>query len=173
MIDERSAGLPVLRGLAPIKAIGHGRQVDLSTPGTATVLIFVGRETQAEAKPISEAIREAYIEASQVRVCNVADVRGIPRLMRKPVEMMMKSSYNDAVEGLKPGRAPEDYVLILPDWDGELFKALGIDDVKTSAAVAVVDSAGALAGVVRGPDAAAQAVALLAKAGTPVASQPS
>jgi len=172
MIDERSAGLPVLRGLAPIKAIGHGRQVDLSAPGPATVLIFVGRETQAEGKPISQAIRDSYPEASRVRVCNVADVRGIPRLVRKPIEMMMKSSYNDAVEGLAPGRAPEDYVLILPDWDGEVYKALGVDDVKTSAAVAVVDSAGALAGVVRGPNAATQALALLAKEGAGVASQP-
>jgi len=164
MIDERSAGVSVLRGLAPMKAIGHGRQVDLSAPGTTTVLIFVGRETQAEAKPISQAIRDAYPEASQVRVCNIADVRGIPRLVRKPVEMMMKSSYNDAVEGLAPGRAPEEYVLILPDWDGEVFKALGVEEVSTSAAVAVIDRAGGLAGVVRGPDAAEQVVALLEQA---------
>ncbi len=173
MIDERSAGVPVLRGVARMKAIGHGREVDLAAGGLPTVLIFVGRETQAEAQPISQAVRAAYPDAGQVRVCNVADVRGIPRLMRKPVEMMMKSSYTKAVEGLEAGRSPEDYVLILPDWDGEVFAALGIDEVKTSAAVAVIDRAGMLAGVVRGANAAAQVQVLLANAGTPVGSQPS
>ena len=73
--------------------------------------MFVGRETSEQAQPIVSAVREVYPTVDQVMICNMADVRGIPKLVRKPVEMLMKSSYKDAVENLEAGRTAEDYVL--------------------------------------------------------------
>jgi hypothetical protein len=124
------------------KAIGHGREVNLASLGVPAVLIFVARETSSQARPIAQAIREHFPTIDQLVICNVADVRGIPKLVRKPVEMLMKSSYKDAVDNLEPGRAPEDYVLILPDWDSDAFTALEVDDVKQHVSVIVVDSTG-------------------------------
>lgn len=146
----------------PIKAIGHGRVIDLGRLGIPLVLLFVGRETSDQASPVVSAIRERYPDAKQVTICNVADVRGIPRLVRKPVEMLMKSSYKDAVDNLEPGRTAEEYVLILPDWDGQLYEAAGIKDVSKEVGMAVVDAEGRIAGTHQGPGAADRAVELLA-----------
>jgi hypothetical protein len=84
------------------------------------------------------AIRDVYPDAAQVLVCNIADVRSIPKLLKPVVQQLMKSSYNHAVENLQPGRTPEDHVLILPDWDNELLGPLGIDDVTKNVAVVVL-----------------------------------
>ena len=145
----------------PLKAIGHGRVVDLARLGVPSVLLFVGRETSDQASPLVSKIREHYSQASQVTICNIADVRGIPRLVRKPVEMLMKSSYKDAVDNLEPGRTPEDYVLILPDWDGVVYEAAGITDVSKDLGAAVVDAEGRIMGVHQGPGAVEGVLQLL------------
>ena len=140
------------------KAIGHGRTINLSQLGMPAALVFLARETSSQANPIISAVRDEYPRADQVTICNVADVRGIPKLVRKPVEMLMKSSYNDAASNLQEGRSPEDYVLILPDWDGEAFNALEVGDVKESVTVVVLDASGEKKGAYK--DAAAVIAAL-------------
>jgi hypothetical protein len=124
------------------KAIGHGRTINLAQLGVPAALVFLARESSSQANPIISAIRDEFPRADQVAICNVADVRGIPKLVRKPVEMLMKSSYNDAVSNLREGRSPEDYVLILPDWDGDAFTALEVGDVKQTVSVVVLDASG-------------------------------
>ena len=143
------------------RAIGHGREVDLSALGVPALLTFVGRTTSDQAQPISATVREIYPDVARLVTCNIADVRGIPKLLRRPVEMLMKSSYNDAVATLKPGQRAEDAILILPDWDGTCFDAFGIDDVGTTVAVGVLDASGRIIGTYQGDDAAAQALKLL------------
>jgi hypothetical protein len=144
-----------------IKAIGHGRVMDLGRLGVPAVLLFVGRETSEQASPIVTAIRDKYADPKQVTVCNIADVRGIPKLVRKPVELLMKSSYKNAVDNLEPGRTAEDYVLILPDWDGEVYEAAGIENVSKEVALAVVAADGRIVGTHQGDGAAEKAVELL------------
>jgi hypothetical protein len=152
------------------RAIGHGRELTLGALGVPTLLVFVGRETSGQAKPLTQAVRDVYPDASQLVIANVADVRGIPRLVRKPVEMLMKSSYRDAVEGLEPGRSPEDYVLILPDWDGEAYAACAVDDVSKRVAVAVLERDGTIAGTYQGDDPLTFVLATLRETGViPVA----
>ena len=145
----------------PYKAIGHGREINLSTLGVPAVLIFVGRETSGQAAPLVTAIRERWGSVAQVQICNLADVRGIPKLLRKPVEMLMKSSYNDAASNLLEGRRPEDYVNILPDWEGQAYRAFGVEDVTKEAAFGVLDGAGGIVGTYKGPDAISQVVSVL------------
>ncbi len=162
MTDETTTGVVPS---APYKAIGHGRQIQLDALGVPAVLMFAGRETSNQPQPIVSAIREVYPTVEQVLICNMADVRGIPKLVRKPVELLMKSSYKDAVDGLEPGRTAEDYVLILPDWDAAAFDAFGVKDVSKLVAVGVIDHDGKIVGMYQGEDAAAQALSMLAKAG--------
>jgi hypothetical protein len=144
-----------------LKAFGHGRELRFASLGVPAVLIFVARETSEAAGPVTRGIREKYPQASDVLVCNIADVRGIPRLLRKVVEQIMKSSYKDAVERLEPGRAPEDYVLIVPDFDDALIGPLGVEDVKEKAAVAVISADGAVVAKSQGDDLAGDALAAL------------
>ena len=151
-----------------LQAIGHGRKIKVDEIGAPAVLICVGRETSAQARPVVEAVRAKYATAADAVIANVADVRGFPRVLRKVAEQLMKSSYKDAVEGLDPGKTPEEYVLILPDWDGDVLTPLGVDDVSKQIAVAVIDRDATLIGVYQGDDPASHAVELLEKTKTAV-----
>jgi hypothetical protein len=147
-----------------LKAIGHGRQLTFNALGRPAVLIFVARETSEQPPPVVTAIREKYATADDVMIANVADGRPFPRLIRKIAERIMKSSYNDAVKNLEPGRKPEDYVLIVPDWDGALLRLLGIDDVTKMIAVAVINGRGDLIGVYQGDDPQSHVLEMLERA---------
>jgi hypothetical protein len=154
-------------GRAPavtLKANGHGRRITFDAIGTTTVVVCVARETSDQALPVRDAVRERWPEASDVLVINLADGRPFPRLIRKIAEQIMKSSYNSAVAHLKPGRRPEDYVLIVPDWEGAVLTALGLEDVSKTIAVAVIDKQGDVIGVYQGDDPPSHAVALLERA---------
>jgi hypothetical protein len=121
-----------------LKAYGHGREISFGKPGVPMVLLCVARETSDQPPPIVTAIREVYPLVSQVMICNIADLRKIPKLIKKIVEQLMKSSYHDAVKNLAPGRTAEEYVLIMPEWDGDLLGPLGIEDVTKTVAVVVL-----------------------------------
>jgi hypothetical protein len=146
-----------------LKANGHGRMLTFNELGVPAVLVCVARETSNLASPVVNAVREKYATADQVLIVNVADTRPFPRLIRKVAEQIMKSAYNDAVKNLEPGSRPEDYVLIVPDWDGDLLGPLGIDDVSKTIAVVVLDARGGIVGVYQGDDAPAQAVEMLGR----------
>jgi hypothetical protein len=148
-----------------LKAVGHGRQLTFNAMGTTTLLVCVARETSDKAPDVVNTVRERWREASQVTIVNLADARPFPRLIRKVAEQIMKSSYNDAVKNLEPGLKPEDYILIVPDWDGHVLAPLGVDDVSKTIAVAVINKQGDVVGVYQGDDAPAQAVALIERAG--------
>jgi hypothetical protein len=148
-----------------LKANGHGRRLTFNKLGVAAVVVCVARETSDQASPVVTSIREVYPTVDQAMIINLADTRPFPRLIRKIAEQIMKSSYNDAVKNLQAGRTPEDYVLIVPDWDGEVLAPLGIDDVTKTIAVAVIDAAGNVVGVYQGEDPGAHALALLKEAG--------
>jgi hypothetical protein len=147
---------------ATLKCFGHGRELTFNALGTPAVLVAVARETSEQAGPCTGAIREVYPEASKVMIVSVADVRGIPKLLRKVVEQLMKSSYNDAVKNLQPGRTPEDYVLIAPDFDGEVLNPLGIEKTNERIAVIVLSGTGDVITIYQGEDPAAEALRALA-----------
>jgi hypothetical protein len=147
-----------------LKANGHGRQLTFNKLGVPAVLVCVARETSDQPGPVIGAIRDVYETADQVLIVSIADGRAFPRIIRKVAEQIMKSSYNDAVKNLLPGRKPEDYVLIVPDWDGDLLKPLGVDDVSKTIAIAVIDAAGNLVGVYQGDDPATHAIEMLERA---------
>ncbi len=148
-----------------LKAIGHGRQFTFDSIGTTALLICVARETTDKAPDVVAAVRERWSQASEVVIINLGDARPFPPVIRKVAEQIMKASYNEAVKSLLPGRTPEEYVLIVPDWDGDMLGPLGIDDVTKTIAVAVINKHGEVVGVYQGDDCATQAVALIASAG--------
>lgn len=147
-----------------LKANGHGRALTFNKLGTTAVLICVARETSDQSSPVVTVIREAYPSAADVMVITIADTRPFPRIIRKVAEQLMKSAYNDAVKNLMEGRTPEEYVLIVPDWDGQVLGPLGIDDVTKTIAIAVIDAGGNVAGVYQGDDPRSRVLELIGSA---------
>jgi hypothetical protein len=148
-----------------LKANGHGRLLTFNQLGAPALLVCVARETGDQASPVVSAIREMFPKAEQLLIATIADTRPFPKLLRKIAEQIMKSSYNDAVKNLKEGRTPEQYVLIVPDWDGQVLGPLGVEDVTKTIAVAVINAEGNVVGVYQGDDPGAHALELLQAAG--------
>jgi hypothetical protein len=144
-----------------MKAFGHGRELRVAELGVPALYTCVARETADQPPPVARAVREAYPLASQVLVASIADLRKIPKLLKPIVDQLMKSNYKNAVEGLQPGRTPEDYVLILPDYDGDFLGQLGIEDVTKHIAVVVVSASGDVVGTYQGDDPTTAALKML------------
>ena len=145
-------------------AIESKRKIDLANVDRKTVLIMVSQETADSIDPVITEIRDEYDVISEVQVANVVDLRKFPRVVRKIAETLMAHRYKESAKNIKPGRDPAEWIIILPDWDGKLIKALGIADVSQQLAVAVVAPGGKLIGVHQGPGAAAAAMEMLARA---------
>lgn len=147
-----------------LEAIGHKRKITLDAIGVPAALVFVGREKEDAAVPVVDAIRAKYPLASQIVVATVADARGLPRIVRKIARMMMKSSYDEAVAKLEHGKSPEEYVLLLPDWDGSVMAPLNIEGVSKTIAVAVLDAHSYVTGIYQGYDVSTRALTLIRQA---------
>ena len=146
-----------------LKAIGSGREIGLKAIGKPAVLIFHTQETSEEAAQVNAAIRavEAYTKAENLLIANVVDLRTVPKLFRNFAERAMRSSYEEAAAALPEGLNAEDYVLILPDWDGTVTNAADLKDVNQMAGVVVLDAQGNIAGTHQGDVAVESTLELL------------
>jgi hypothetical protein len=145
----------------PITAVGTGRVVDVANLDRPAAFLCFAQATQHEADPIEAAIRAQYT-ASQVLVAHVVDLHGVPGMLRGMAERILQSEYEKAVAALPAGEAAEDYVVILPDWDGAFVKAMGFaEDVSKRLGVAVFGRNGTILGKARGDGVAGQATNFL------------
>jgi hypothetical protein len=126
----------------------------------ATLLLVLAQETQRDADAVEAAVRAEWPDAKQVLVAHVADLRKIPSLFKKIAEGVMSSEYQKAVHNLPEGHDAHDYVVILPDWSGEVAKALELGEPSKTLSGVVLTADGRVAGTFAGPD-GEQAVRLL------------
>ena len=145
-------------------AIESKRIIDVADVDRRTVLLLIAQETSNTVDPVIAEVRAKYELASDVQIANVVDLRKFPRLVRKVAETLMSHRYKESAKELPPGRDPAEWVIILPDWDGELMKALEITDVSEELVVAVIAPGGRLLGVHQGPGAGAAALEKLSRA---------
>ena len=146
-----------------LTSIGSGRKVKLDSIGVPAVLIFHGRNTSDAVRAVNGPVRDRYPGASSLLVASVADLHSAPRLLRGVVEAFIKDAYEEAVQELPEGWKPYDYLLILPDWDGKVTRAVGLDNTYRTAGVIVLDSQGIIIGVYQGKNLVSQTLALLEK----------
>lgn len=108
-----------------LKAAGSGREVVLNGIGKPAVLIFHTQETAETAEQINKTIRaeSQYENCETTLIANVVDLRAVPKLFRSFAERSMRESHEKSATVLAKGLAPQDYVVILPDWDGSVTKA--------------------------------------------------
>jgi len=147
-----------------ITAVGSGRKVTLNKIGIPAVLIFHGRSSVEASKAVNTPVRELIPEASKLLVITVMDLHHTPRLARGLVEAFIRDAYEDACEQLPKGWNPRDYLVLLPDWDGQISKGFGLKGTDRNAGVAVLDGNGNIVGVYQGKDLATQTLAMLDKA---------
>ena len=145
-------------------AIESKRKFNLSNVDRKTVLMLVSQESSGSIDPVIAEIRDAYANISEVQIANVVDLRKTPRVLRKVAGTLMSHRYKESAKNLPSGRDAAEWIIILPDWEGKLIKALGIDDVSQEMAIAVVAPGGKLLGIYHGPDPAVAAIEMLARA---------
>jgi hypothetical protein len=145
-----------------LEAVGTERRIDVAALDRPAVFICYGEATQHGAEAIEAAVRERH-SASDVLVAHVIDLHSVPSLFRGVARGILNSEYGKAVADLPPGEPPDDYVLILPDWDAAFITATGLEDVTKRLGVAVFALDGTLRGLAQGKDIEAETLRLLDK----------
>ena len=135
-----------------MKAFGSGRQINLQNFGAPTVLIFHYRDTAEMARDLNNAIRKEYPSASDLLIGSVVDLHSIPKLGRGATEAMINREYSKAAQSLKEDQVPEDLIIILADWNGQMTKALGFKDTNKQVGLAILDASGHVLNTYQGSD---------------------
>ena len=141
-----------------------GREVSpASFKGRPAVLVLHGSKSTEVAKDVSKALRAKY-KPSEVFSASLVDLRSFGGLWKKVAEAQVKANYEKMagkVKEAQPGEDPADWVVICPDWDGSVGKALGLDDPDNNPAVIVVGADGKVKGALQGAGLGEKVLALL------------
>ncbi|NDJ61237.1 MAG: hypothetical protein GYB67_08940 [Chloroflexi bacterium] len=146
-----------------LAAVSSGRRYPLNALGKWALLLFAGQGTQAIPERVNLAIRDHYPSTDQLLIANVADLRVVPRLFRGIAVSALERSYRRGAAQVPHGIPVDDYVIILPDWDGGATVALGFEQVDWTVGVALIDPAGGVAARFQSNDPTARLIELLAE----------
>ena len=106
------------------------------------ILLFQAEETANVAQNINELIRARHEASEDLIVASLVNLSGIPRFMRKMGNKMLAMSYKKAADAFPDGHDPADYIVLLPDWDGDVFRSFGVGDVSKKAFMVIIDHEG-------------------------------
>jgi hypothetical protein len=146
-----------------LTAIGSKRKIDLRRTGTLTLLVCHGQETADEATQVHTAVRERYPLSSTLLAASLVNLKIVPRMFRGIAETAIRKAYQDATLKLKDGQQPEEYIVILPDWDGGVTTSLDLRNTTSAAGVAILDGEGNVLETFQGANLASTTVSLLEK----------
>lgn len=149
-----------------ITAIGSGREITFNAIGKRSVLLFHTADTSEDAERINKAVRtvDEYQACKSVTIINVVDLHSVPKLFRGFAEKSMRESYDKASKSIPQGEDPQNYIIILPDWDGKATKGFGLGDTSKVVGLAVLDAQGNVVGTYQGDKPESHALELLQKA---------
>jgi hypothetical protein len=99
-----------------------------SCAGTPLVLLFHNQYALDVVRSLQQSLRERHPLASQVLIASVVDMSAIPLLLRGVAETVMAAAYREASRQLPKGVDPADYVIILPDRQGSVYKQFEVRD---------------------------------------------
>lgn len=86
---------------------------------------------------MNHAVRKRHPSPEESLVASVVDLGAVPRCFYAAVSSLLSLFYRRAASELPLGADPEDYVLILPDWDGSASGKYGAQNVYHDALVVV------------------------------------
>ncbi|MEI8084093.1 MAG: hypothetical protein WCI74_19820 [Actinomycetes bacterium] len=152
--------------MTTLKAVGSGRSIDPRSTGETTVLLFHSSDTAEAAQDVNKAVRAdpKYQDSAAVLVASVVDLSSVPRLVRKVAERAIRGAYDKAAKALPAGVSPEQYIVILPDWDGSVTKSFGLSNTGKTAALVVLNPQGTVIGSYQGADPKSAVMEFLAQA---------
>jgi len=133
-------------------ALGSGREIQVRNTGLPIVLIYHARDTAETAREINNALRKDFPESSELLIASIVDMHIVPKLLRGMTEGIIKSAYQEAAAELEKGLAPEDYIIILVDWNGKLTQGAGFSDTNKQVGLIVMDADGELVDIYQGEE---------------------
>ncbi len=129
-----------------LHAVGSHQEFKLNKFGRQAVLICHGQDTAKAAFEVNNAVREKYPDADQVIIASVIDLRAFPSMFHGMIKPELDKAYLKASGKLPHDLDPKDYVILLPDWDGEVTDALEAKGSTKNAVVVVADDQGKVIG---------------------------
>lgn len=106
------------------------------------VLLFQDQNTVAAARNVNQTLRRAYPDGDDLIVASLVNMSGVPRIMRKLADTVLNRAYDEAAKEIPAGYDPADYIVLLPDWDGGVFRQFAVPDVSQQALLIVIDHTG-------------------------------
>ncbi len=106
------------------------------------VLLFQDQSTADAAKQINETVRRVHPEPDDLIVASAVNLAGVPRFMRGMADKMLQKAYQNAAKQLPADVDPADYIVLLPDWGGDLFRLFDVGDVSRKALMVIIDDEG-------------------------------
>ena len=145
-----------------LRAVESNRLISTDHPASrALVLTFHDRTSLDALRELQAAVRTAYPSADDVLMASVADLSRVPRPLRRMVAPVLKQVYSEAARFVPIEMNPADYVVILPDWTGEVAKLFGAHRSDKEPFLVVIDRGGRVVGSYRGKALAQAAMAFL------------
>lgn len=135
--------------------------------GAPILLIFLDANTSRAVRDVVRGIRLEYPDPTTVMVANVIDLRIVPRLLRGTVKGMMKSALKEARREIPAGFNPDDHLILLPDWSGQISDAYRVPSVSRQVALVNIDGNGRVHGFYQGPNPQQAALDLINQVLTP------
>lgn len=126
-----------------LTAVASERQVGIphSLPNVL-VLLFQDQNTVAAARAVNQTVRRVYPYSDDLVVASVVNMSGVPRMMRGMAERVLNRAYSEAAKEIPTGYDPADYIVLLPDWSGGVFRKFAVVDVSKQALMVVINDQG-------------------------------
>lgn len=126
-----------------------GRTIDnAALAGHKAVLVVHGPKSTQAPKEVAKAVRGKSMDPEDPVIVTVVDLRSMAGLWRKVAEATIKTTYANLSQRLPPGEDPAKHILICPDWDGTVCKAIGVDEPDRAPVAIVVGANGVIKAVV-------------------------
>jgi hypothetical protein len=145
-----------------LKAVVSERPINSQNIAGAFLLIFHSYLTVFIVGEVIQAVREVYPSPDQVLIASVADLRIVPRLLRGTAKNIVRKAYKEAAKQIPSGHDPANHIIILPDWNGVIFKAYRVPDTSGQVALVLINESRVIQGSYHGAQPAQAALALLA-----------
>lgn len=122
-----------------LTAIGAARVIG-GPPGRITplCLLFHGGAGAETAFQINASLRAIYPRVEQLQIASVVNLKHTPSYMRSAYEFDLSLIYQKTAQEIPLFCSPNDYVLILPDWEGKVTQAFAMDNRAYDIGLAVI-----------------------------------
>jgi hypothetical protein len=144
------------------KAQVSDRPVSLQSTAGPLLLVFHSYQTAPVVAEVIRGVRNIYPSHDRILIAGVADMRVVPRFLRGAAKTIIRNAYEEAAKQVPPGQDPADHIIILPDWNGVMFKAYRVPDTSEQVALVLINDSKMIQGSYQGAQPVQASLSLLA-----------